>query len=181
MKIVIIGNGGTGKSTLGDRLSKELGIPITHLDKLSWKDNWHRVPEDDFSVSLQKVMEQKAMIIEGWAYQSTMKDRLRWADIIIYLQYPLEYCLSTVFKRNEEYNNRDYPYDLFTGNRVAHNYLYREALERVYYQNEPIVQQWLSSGEFTDKEIFVFTSIGHLNDSYNGLVSFLRSLVGENF
>lgn len=29
-RIIIIGNGGTGKSTLGDYLSRELAIPVTH-------------------------------------------------------------------------------------------------------------------------------------------------------
>ncbi len=34
-RILIIGNGGTGKSTLADRLGKEYDIPVTHLDLLS--------------------------------------------------------------------------------------------------------------------------------------------------
>jgi adenylate kinase family enzyme len=47
-KIIIIGNGGTGKSTLGDQLSRLLSIPIYHIDELTMKEGWERVPESDF-------------------------------------------------------------------------------------------------------------------------------------
>jgi adenylate kinase family enzyme len=37
LKIIIVGNGGTGKSTLGEKLGKELNIPVSHLDRLGLK------------------------------------------------------------------------------------------------------------------------------------------------
>ena len=105
-RILIIGNGGTGKSTLADRLSKDLGIDVTHLDLISWNDNYERIPEDIFRKDLDEKLKCDKMIIEGWAYHSTMLDRLKWAVVIIYLKFPLQYCLTSVSERNRIFNNR---------------------------------------------------------------------------
>ncbi|MBS1517846.1 MAG: hypothetical protein JSS91_07150 [Bacteroidetes bacterium] len=168
-KILIIGNGGTGKSTLADRLGRELNIPVTHLDMLSWRDNFERVPEEEFVNELNKIFAKEKMIIEGWAYHSTMYNRLKWADKIIYLKYPLDRCLDSVFTRNKEYNNRAYPFDPFTGDRESMHDLYRKAVERVHKEYEPEVQSWLSSSAFKDKEIFVISSIDELNKRYSDI------------
>jgi len=166
-RILIIGNGGTGKSTLSERLGKEYDIPVTHLDLLSWKDNYIRTDENVFKEELLNKMKSERMIIEGWAYHSTMKERLEWSDIIIYLKYPLEYCLKTVFERNSLYNNKSYPFDPFTGDREARYDLYREAVERVHYKYEPEVRNWLKEFEDSEKCIYTFESIDELNENYN--------------
>ena len=40
-KIMIIGCCGSGKTTLAKKLSNKLNLPLIHLDKLNWRDNWH--------------------------------------------------------------------------------------------------------------------------------------------
>ncbi len=39
-KIMIIGSGGAGKSTLARALGSIMNIEVIHLDKLFWKSNW---------------------------------------------------------------------------------------------------------------------------------------------
>jgi len=175
MKILIIGNGGSGKSTLANKLGADLDIAVTHLDLLTWEDNYVRVPEEIFLKNLQKAMENTPRIIEGWSYQSTMRARLEWADDIIYLKYPLDFCLENVFKRNETFNNRAYPYDAFTGDRVERNDLYREAVERVHFQYEPAVQSWLQEPELARKNIFTLTSMDELNRRYAEILAYFKS------
>ena len=41
-RIIIIGCGGAGKSTLARKLGEVLDLPVVHLDQLFWKPNWHR-------------------------------------------------------------------------------------------------------------------------------------------
>ncbi|MBI3259007.1 MAG: hypothetical protein HYZ54_05995 [Ignavibacteriae bacterium] len=177
LKILIIGNGGTGKSTLANKLGSRLGIPVTHLDLLSWNDGFKPVPEENFKLELNERFAHKRMIIEGWAFQSTMHDRLLWADVIIYLKYPLDYCLNSVFNRNKEFNNKSYSYDPFTGDRKAHNDLYRTAVERVHYDYEPIVQNWLLTPVIKDKPLYIFTSIEQLNEQYDALEMILKQML----
>ncbi len=179
LKILIIGNGGTGKSTLANKLGTELNIPVTHLDLLSWKDGFTPVPEEDFKRELSERFKRERMIIEGWAFQSTMHDRLLWADVIIYLKYPLEYCLNSVFNRNKEFNNKSYSYDPFTGDREAHNHLYKTAVERVHLDYEPIVQEWLLESEIKSKPIYILTSIEQLNEEYDSLEAALKQTILE--
>ncbi|WP_242835879.1 AAA family ATPase [Clostridium sp. DL-VIII] len=39
-RILIIGGNGCGKTTLAQTLASKLEIPLIHLDKLYWRDNW---------------------------------------------------------------------------------------------------------------------------------------------
>ena len=174
-RILIIGNGGTGKSTLANRLGNDLGIPAVHLDLLSWKDNYERVQEEIFKKALAEKLKEDKIIIEGWAFQSTMLDRLVWAGTIIYLKYPLSKCLESVFSRNKDYNNRKYPYDPFTGDRESNNSLYRAAVEKVHFEYEPIVNTWLTQPGIGDKTIFTFISIEELNNSYEELLEYFTN------
>ena len=43
-KILIIGSGGAGKSTLALKLSEITEIPVIHLDSYFWKPNWVKTP-----------------------------------------------------------------------------------------------------------------------------------------
>lgn len=132
MKIAIIGNGGSGKSTLAKLLSDELGINITHLDKLTWDKDYNIIPIEVFQSSLQKIYKEESWILEGWAYQAAMHERLRRADVIIYLEFPLELCRESLLNRNKDFDNKEYPFDPFTGSRLDKTELYLEAINRVH-------------------------------------------------
>ena len=177
MKIIIIGNGGSGKSTLGNKLSIDLGIPVTHLDKLSWKKDFQNFSEDDFTIALFKEMSKPDWIIEGWAYHSTVYERLKRADVIIYLKYPFEFCMNEAVKRNREYHNKSYPFDPFEGDRNSKEDLLRTAIIRVHEKLEPELQIWLK--EFKEdykKKIFTYTSREDLNRGYFELLKTLRDI-----
>lgn len=175
LRILIIGNGGTGKSTLANRLGIDLSISAVHLDLLSWKDNYERVNEEDFKIALRENLKEEKIIIEGWAFHSTMLERLLWAETIIYLKYPLDKCLESVFKRNKDFNNRKYPFDPFTGDRESNNSLYKTAVEKVYFEYEPILNTWLTEPGIKDKPVFTFRSIEELNNGYGDLLIYLMN------
>ena len=172
IKIIIIGNGGTGKSIVGNKLSRDTGIPVMHLDKLAWKDGYELVPLAEFKQQLTELFKEDQIILEGWSKQETMLDRIIWADIIIYLRYPLENCLETLLNRNKEFSGKPYPFDNFTGDREAMNELYIKAVESVHYECEPEARQWMESQP--NKTIVTYTSFEELNQNYSKLLSMLK-------
>ncbi len=111
MRILIVGNGGTGKSTLGDELGILLGIPVTHLDTLSWDKDWNRRDEKDFTKELSEILAGDKWIVEGWSFHSTMVMRIKAANHVFYLNYPLWFCYWNALKRHLKYAFRQNPYD----------------------------------------------------------------------
>ena len=97
-KIMIIGSPGSGKTTLSLKLASITGLPLVHLDKLFWRDNWTHVSREDFDTQLFKAVSQKEWIIDG-NYGRTLDVRLNYADTVIFLDYNRFVCLFRVFKR----------------------------------------------------------------------------------
>ncbi len=170
MKILIIGNGGTGKSTLAQKMGAELNIPITYLDLIMWDKNWDRLPEREFIKRLDKITPAKDWIIEGWGYHSTLAQRIEKADVIIYLQYPLEFCLKSVLERNKKYNNKKNPFDPFEDDRLSNQPLFEEAIRTMHKDYEPELRKWLSQWEYSLKKIFVFKSRAELEKGYAAIL-----------
>mgnify|MGYP001232416390 FL=1 len=110
-KIIILGNGGSGKSTLGEKFSKYLNIPVYHLDKLTFKTGWVTVNEKEFTGQLKKILLTDEWIIEGWSYNSTIPMRLSAADLIIYLELSVWLCYWYALKRHLQYTFKQNPYD----------------------------------------------------------------------
>ena len=99
MKIAIVGNSGSGKSTLALQLHKMLHIPLFHLDQYFWKPGWQRPDRDEFAKTHHKLCDGDSWIIEGMAIR-LFDYRIERADIIIFLDMPLSFCLYRIFKRS---------------------------------------------------------------------------------
>jgi len=110
-KIIIIGNGGSGKSTLGEKLSKNLNIPVYHLDRLTFKTGWVSVNEIEFTENLKYILSNEKWIVEGWSYNSTIPMRLEAAELIIYLEFNVWLCYWYALKRHIQYTFKQNPYD----------------------------------------------------------------------
>lgn len=64
-RICIIGGSGTGKTTLSNNLSKELNLPVYHIDGIHNLENWKkRDKEERDRLILERASEEK-WIIEG--------------------------------------------------------------------------------------------------------------------
>ncbi len=87
-KIAILGITGAGKSTLSRRIAKKTGFPVFHMDALFWRGEWQEVPEKEYVEAHDKILrENERWIIEGGVSEATA-DRLRQADLVVYLDYP---------------------------------------------------------------------------------------------
>lgn len=107
-KILIVGCGGAGKSTLAVEMGKRFDLPIVHLDKLWWLPGWQTRPEQQFDEMLKLELIKNDWIIEGNFFR-TFKTRLEHADFCIFLDYDTELCVQSVYERAEKYKGVSRP------------------------------------------------------------------------
>ncbi|MFO1445502.1 DNA topology modulation protein [Bacillus sp. Bva_UNVM-123] len=107
-KIIIIGAGGAGKSTLAHKLGQILNIEVFHLDALFWKPNWTPTPQEEWESMTKQLLAKNSWIIDG-NFGSTMDLRIQEADTIIFLDYSTIRCLYGVIKRRIQYHGKTRP------------------------------------------------------------------------
>ena len=81
---MVIGCGGSGKTTFSQEISKILGMDVIHLDLLFWKPGWVETEKSKWKQIVKEISSQKQWIIDG-NYGSTIDIRLSAADTIIFL------------------------------------------------------------------------------------------------
>ena len=98
-RIIIIGCGGAGKSTLARQLGEKTGLPVVHLDQIFWSPgNWQHLDKETFDALLMAEMEKPQWILDG-NYNRTMERRLEKCDTVIYLDFNRFICLAGWMKR----------------------------------------------------------------------------------
>jgi adenylate kinase family enzyme len=98
-RIAILGITGAGKSTLSRRIAQKTGLPLFHMDSLFWRGKWEEVPEAEYLRAHDEILKNnERWIIEGWV-SPAMEERLKQADLIIYLDYPGWLCALRYIER----------------------------------------------------------------------------------
>lgn len=64
-RILIVGCGGAGKSTLARQLGQKLNLPVVHLDKIWWLPNWQNRSKEEFDILLDNELSESHWIIDG--------------------------------------------------------------------------------------------------------------------
>ncbi|MBR3966039.1 MAG: adenylate kinase [Clostridia bacterium] len=146
-KIIVIGCPGSGKSTFSKVLHKASGIPLFHLDMMFWNPDKTTVEKSVFLERLSNVIEKDEWIIDG-NYASTMEQRIKACDTVIFLDYPTELCLDGVRKRRGKARS-DMPWT-----EKEEDAEFIEFIKNYNSQNRPQVMALLH--KYSDKNIFVF-------------------------
>ncbi len=107
-KIIIIGSGGAGKSTLARRLGEITKIEVVHLDKLYWKPNWTETPKEEWQKLVEEILERESWILDG-NFGGTMELRIAASDTVIFLDLPRIVCIFHALKRWAKYWNTNRP------------------------------------------------------------------------
>ena len=97
-RIIIIGCGGAGKSTLARQLGEKLNIPVVHLDKLWWNPGWVEKSQEEFDELHRHALSKEKWIMDG-NFNRTMPERIARCDTVIYLDFNRFTCLRGVVKR----------------------------------------------------------------------------------
>ncbi|GAB5390042.1 MAG: DNA topology modulation protein [Alphaproteobacteria bacterium] len=97
-RILVIGNCGCGKSTLARQLGQRTGLPVIHLDREYWQPGWVEPDKAEFIKRVEELCQQDRWIIDG-NYTSTLPQRLKRADMAIWLDFKPRIYVPRVFKR----------------------------------------------------------------------------------
>ncbi|MFG2042136.1 topology modulation protein [Dactylosporangium sp. NPDC048998] len=103
-----VGAGGAGKTVLANQLGALLGLPVTHLDALRYRQDWTVVPEAAFVAAQHAVVATGRWIIDGNSTAS-MPVRFAAADKIIILDLPPLVCLWGIVRRRLRYHGGRHP------------------------------------------------------------------------
>jgi adenylate kinase family enzyme len=97
-RIMVIGSGGEGKSTLAMKLNKITNVPLIHLDKEFWKPGWIETGREEWVAKQQQFVNNETWIIDG-NYGGTLDIRLSKAETVIFLDYNKYICMYRIIKR----------------------------------------------------------------------------------
>ena len=93
-RVMIIGCGGAGKSTLARKLGEKTGLPVVHLDQIYWAPgNWQHLEKAEFDERLMAELRKPRWILDG-NFDRTIGLRLQQCDTVIYLDYPRLVCMK---------------------------------------------------------------------------------------
>ena len=107
-RIVVIGSGGAGKSTLARQIAAILRIKIIHLDAIYWKPGWISTSEDEWLRIIKALLAESEWVMDG-NFGGTRRLRFEAADTIIFLDFPRALCVWRVLWRRWQYRNRTRP------------------------------------------------------------------------
>jgi nicotinamide riboside kinase len=102
-RVVIIGRGASGKSTLARRLGEIIGLPVVELDKVFWRPGLVATPRDEWIVVQEMLVAKEGWIMDGDLGRfDVVQARLRAADTVIFLDFSFVRCAWRAIRRSRE-------------------------------------------------------------------------------
>jgi adenylate kinase family enzyme len=167
-RVLVIGSGGSGKSTVATQLGELLELEVSHLDKFYWRAGWVEPSFDEWIKTVTELTDRDSWIIDG-NYSRTLELRLRKCDTIVFLDLPRVLCLWRILKRYVLYRNGTRP-DMAEGCRENLNFEFISWVWNYPRRSRPKVIKLLREHE-GEKQIFWLRS----RDEVKQFLSRLRS------
>lgn len=103
-RIVILGRGAAGKSTLARRLGSVTGLPVIELDQMFWQSGLVATPRDQWIDLQRELVAPERWIIDGdLGPYDVLEPRLDAADAVIVLDFSLLRCVWRSIRRSTEH------------------------------------------------------------------------------
>ncbi|MEU4315444.1 adenylate kinase [Nocardia sp. NPDC024068] len=102
-KVVVLGRGGAGKSTLAARLGAAAALPVIELDKYFWPPDLTPIPKDQWSRIQRRLVSEPIWVLDGdLGPYDVLEVRLQAADTVVVLDFPLWRCAWRALRRSRE-------------------------------------------------------------------------------
>jgi adenylate kinase family enzyme len=98
-RILLIGPGCSGKSTLAAQIGDITGLRVIHLDALYWRPGWIPTPEAEWRRTVASLAAEHEWVMDG-NYGGTLDLRLAHCDTVVFLDVPRLVCISRVIRRS---------------------------------------------------------------------------------
>jgi adenylate kinase family enzyme len=107
-RILVVGSGGAGKTTVARALAARTGLPLIHLDTYYWQPNWEPTPRAAWRARVRDLAARSQWVMDG-NYSSMLDLRLPVADTIVFLDLPRRVTLTRVLVRQLRWSGRVRP------------------------------------------------------------------------
>jgi adenylate kinase family enzyme len=102
-RVVVLGRGGAGKSTLATKLGLLTGLPVIELDKHFWSPDLAPRPVAEWRAVQRDLIRPPRWILDGDLGPYDAPDvRLQAADTVVVLDFALWRCLWRAARRSRE-------------------------------------------------------------------------------
>lgn len=102
-RVVILGPGAAGKSTLARRLGEVTGLEVIELDKHFWRAGLVATPAEEWAVIQGELAARPGWIMDGdLGPYDVLKPRLKAADTVVVLDVARWRCLWRAVRRSPE-------------------------------------------------------------------------------
>jgi adenylate kinase family enzyme len=172
-RVVVVGNAGSGKTTLGRAVAEALAVPFVELDSIYHQAGWRRLPVDEFRRQVGDLVAG-----DGWVLDGNYGDvrELVWAraDTVIWFDLPRWTVVRRVLFRTVRRGLARTP--LWNGNRESLATLFKVA------PDESLVRwAWTQHAKYHKRYSAAATdpAYGHLTFVRIGSPADSRRLLGQ--
>jgi adenylate kinase family enzyme len=100
---MVLGRGGSGKSTLARRLGAAKQLPVVELDKHFWPPDLTPLPPERWQAIQSDLVTGDRWVLDGdLGPYDVLEVRLRSADTVVVLDFPLWLCAWRAIRRSRE-------------------------------------------------------------------------------
>lgn len=108
MKYLVMGHSGSGKSTLTKLISEIKHIPLLYLDCVHFESDWKARDDEQAKKIVKKFLNSNdSWVIDGNYFKFELEERVKQADVIIYLNFNRIECLIRAYKRYFKYKGKE--------------------------------------------------------------------------
>jgi adenylate kinase family enzyme len=102
-RVVVLGRGGAGKSTLARRLGALTGLPVVELDKHFWSPDLTPLTREQWAARQRELVRRPEWIMDGDLGPYDVPEvRLDAADTVLLLDFSLWRCAWRALRRSGE-------------------------------------------------------------------------------
>ncbi|RDH46356.1 hypothetical protein [Zooshikella ganghwensis] len=107
-RIVVIGNGGSGKSFLSGEIAKANGNKLISLDDLFWEPEGFNTkrPKEIVRRDIELLKVKSIWVVEG-VFGALAEAFMPYSDLVIFLDVPWEVCKASILSRIRQGQTED--------------------------------------------------------------------------